>query len=102
MTDHPAAIPIEDRAEWVSPARDAAGVFAALSRRFEGDRQGALAAAADMWARSAKADHREHRRSDMARLGHRGRLAALVRWFAGHGAPGWLLMARSPTPPLGC
>ncbi len=79
----------------LSSARFGAGVFAALSRRSEGDRPGALAAAAaDMLARSAqKADHREHRRSDRAGLVTVAAQAALVRRGAGHGAAGWLLVA---------
>jgi hypothetical protein len=94
VTDHLATIPIEDRAAWASAARDGAGVFAALSRRFEGDRPGALAAAADMLARSAqKADHREHRRSDMAGLATVAAQAALVRRGGSQGAAGWLLVA---------
>jgi hypothetical protein len=48
VTDRLARIPIDDRAMWASAAREGAGVYAALSRRFEGDRPGALAAAADM------------------------------------------------------
>jgi hypothetical protein len=60
-------------------------VFAALPHRFEGERPGALAAAADMLARSAqKADHRQPPRTDMAGLVTVAAQAALVH----RGAPG--------------
>ena len=94
VTDRLAKVPIEDRAAWASAARDGAGVFAALSRRFEGDRPGALAAAADMLARSAqKADHRQPRRTDMAGLATVAAQAALVYRGAQAGTAGWLLVA---------
>jgi hypothetical protein len=48
------AIPASDLAVWRGAAREAAGVFGAWSRRFEGDRPGPLAAAADALARSAQ------------------------------------------------
>jgi hypothetical protein len=79
VTDRLGEIPTEDRAGWASAARDGAGVFAALSHHFEGERRGALAAAADMLARSAqKADHRQPRRTDMAGLATVAAQAALV------------------------
>ena len=94
VTDRLAKVPIDDRAAWASAARDGAGVFAALSRRFEGDRPGALAAAADMLARSAqKADHRQPRRTDMAGLATVAAQAALVYRGARAGTAGWLLVA---------
>ncbi len=48
------AIPASDLAAWRGAAREAAGVFAAWSRRFEGDDPGAMASAADALARSAQ------------------------------------------------
>jgi Relaxase/Mobilisation nuclease domain len=48
------AIPASDLAVWRGAAREAAGVFAAWSRRFEGDSPGPMAAAADALARSAQ------------------------------------------------
>jgi len=47
-------IPPDDHAQWASVAREAAGVYAAWSRRVEGDQPGPLARAADALARSAQ------------------------------------------------
>jgi hypothetical protein len=47
-------VPVSDLAAWRGAAREAAGLFAAWSRRFEGDSPGPLAAAADALARSAQ------------------------------------------------
>ena len=52
--EHLRAVPVADLAAWRGAAREAAGVFAAWSRRFEGDHPGPLAAAADALARSAQ------------------------------------------------
>jgi len=49
-----AKVPVSDLAAWRGAARDTAGVFAALSRRMEGDTPGHLAATADVLARSAQ------------------------------------------------
>ena len=48
------SVPVTDLAAWRGAAREAAGVFAAWSRRFEGDTPGPMAAAADALARSAQ------------------------------------------------
>jgi hypothetical protein len=48
------AVPVSDLATWRGAAREAAGVFAAWSRRLEGDSPGPLAATADALARSAQ------------------------------------------------
>jgi len=48
------AVPASDLAAWRGAAREAAGVFAAWSRRFEGDRPGPMAEVADALARSAQ------------------------------------------------
>ena len=48
------AIPASDLAAWRGAAREAAGLFAAWSRRFEGDSPGPMARAADALARSAQ------------------------------------------------
>jgi len=48
------AVPVSDVAAWRGAAREAAGVLAAWSRRFEGDSPGPMAAGADALARSAQ------------------------------------------------
>jgi len=48
------AIPASDLAVWRGAARETAGVFAAWSRRFEGDSPGPMAEVADVLARSAQ------------------------------------------------
>jgi len=48
------AIPASDLATWRGAARETAGVFAAWSRRFEGDSPGPMAHASDALARSAQ------------------------------------------------
>jgi hypothetical protein len=47
-------VPVSDLAAWRGVAREAAGLFAAWSRRFEGDSPGPMAAAADALSRSAQ------------------------------------------------
>jgi Relaxase/Mobilisation nuclease domain len=47
-------VPVSDLAAWRGASREAAGLFAAWSRRFEGDTPGPMAAAADALARSAQ------------------------------------------------
>ena len=47
-------VPTSDLAAWRGASREAAGLLAALSRRFEGDSPGPIAAAADALARSAQ------------------------------------------------
>ena len=47
-------VPATDHAQWAAVAREAAGVYAAWSRRIEGDRPGPLARAADALAVSAQ------------------------------------------------
>jgi hypothetical protein len=48
------AVPVSDLPAWRGAAREAAGVFAAWSRRLEGNSPGPLAATADALARSAQ------------------------------------------------
>jgi hypothetical protein len=48
------AVPASDLAVWRGAARETAGVFAAWSRRFEGDSPGPMAEVADALARSAQ------------------------------------------------
>jgi hypothetical protein len=48
------AVPVSDLATWRGAAREAAGVFAALSRRFEGQKPGPMALAAETLARSGQ------------------------------------------------
>jgi hypothetical protein len=52
--ERPMAIPASDLATWRGAAREASGVFAAWSRRFEGDSPGPMAAASSALARSAQ------------------------------------------------
>jgi hypothetical protein len=47
-------VPASDLGAWRGAARETAGVFAAWSRRFEGDTPGPMARAADLVARSAQ------------------------------------------------
>jgi hypothetical protein len=47
-------VPVSDLGAWRGAAREAAGLFAAWSRRFEGVSPGPMAAAADVLARSAQ------------------------------------------------
>jgi hypothetical protein len=47
-------VPVSDLAAWRGASREAAGLFAAWSRRFERDAPGPMAAAADALARSAQ------------------------------------------------
>jgi hypothetical protein len=47
-------VPASDLAAWRGASREAAGLFAAWSRRFEGDTPGPMAVAADALARSAQ------------------------------------------------
>jgi len=47
-------VPASDLGAWRGAARETAGVFAAWSRRFEGDTPGPMARAADLLARSAQ------------------------------------------------
>ena len=47
-------VPASDLAAWRGAARETAGVFAAWSRRFEGDAPGPMARSADLLARSAQ------------------------------------------------
>ena len=54
-------VPVSDLAAWSGAAQETAGVFAAWSRRFEGDTPGPLANSADALARSA-----QHRSGDPA------------------------------------
>jgi hypothetical protein len=48
------AVPASDLPAWRGVARETAGVFAAWSRRFEGDSPGPMAEVADVLARSAQ------------------------------------------------
>jgi hypothetical protein len=54
MAEKLKAVPVSDLAAWRGAAREAAGVFAGWSRRFEGDSPGPMGSAADALARSAQ------------------------------------------------
>jgi len=77
MAEKLKAVPVSDLAAWRGAAWEAAGVFAASSRRFEGESPGPMAATADALARSA-----QHRPGDpvprRAAGGGFGRIAAVV------------------------
>lgn len=66
-----ASVPVSDLAVWRGAAREAAGVFAILSRRIEGNSPGPLAATSDALARSAQSRPNEPvvSRSPMRGLG---------------------------------
>jgi hypothetical protein len=72
-----ATVPASDLAAWRGAARETAGVFAALSRRVEGDTPGPLAATADVLARSAQSRPGDPVASRLAGRGLRG-VAAVV------------------------
>jgi hypothetical protein len=62
-------VPASDLCAWRGAAREAAGVFAAWSRRLEGNSPGPLAATADALARSAIGDaHAARGETEMAKL----------------------------------
>lgn len=88
-------IPMSDLALWRDAARDAAGVYAALSRRFEGDHPGPIAAVSDALARSA-----QHRPSDLnpnrsAMHGLRGMAAIVTQSRLGGDSPvAWVPLLR--------
>ena len=77
MAEKLKAVPVSDLAAWRGAAWEAAGVFGASSRRFEGESPGPMAATADALARSA-----QHRPGDpvprRAAGGGFGRIAAVV------------------------
>jgi hypothetical protein len=54
MAEKLKTVPVSDLAAWRGAAWEAAGVFAASSRRFEGESPGPMAATADALARSAQ------------------------------------------------
>lgn len=54
VVDYLSSIPVDDRAAWVAAAREAAGLYAALSSRLEGPRAGPLARAAYALSYSAQ------------------------------------------------
>jgi hypothetical protein len=71
------SVPVSDLAAWRGVAKEAAGVFAAWSRRYEGDNPGPMAAAADALARSAQYRRGEPVPSREVVQGFRG-VAAIV------------------------
>jgi len=72
-----ATVSVLDLAAWRGAARETAGVFAALSRRIEGETPGPLAATADVLARSAQSRPGEPMASRSPGRGLRG-VAAIV------------------------
>jgi hypothetical protein len=80
-------IAASDLAAWRGAAREAAGVFAAWSRRFEGDSPGAMAAAADALARSAQYRSGEPVPSRESVPGFRGVAAIVAQSEQDNGSP---------------
>ena len=70
-------VPVSDLAAWRGASREAAGLFAAWSRRFERDSPGPMAAAADALARSAQSRPGDPAPSRDAAANFRG-VAAIV------------------------
>jgi hypothetical protein len=71
------AVPVSDLAAWRGAAREAAGVYSALSRRFEGDIPGPMADAAEALGRSAQSRPEDPPSSRAAVRDFRG-IAAIV------------------------
>jgi hypothetical protein len=81
------SVPVSDLAAWRGVAREAAGVFAAWSRRFEGDNPGPMAAAADALARSAQYRRGEPVPSREVAQGFRGVAAIVAQSELNSGSP---------------
>jgi hypothetical protein len=81
------AIPVSDLAAWRGAAREAAGVFSALSRRFEGDSPGPMADAADTLARSAQSRPEDPPPSRAAVRDFRGIAAIVAQSGLNNGSP---------------
>jgi hypothetical protein len=81
------AFPVSDLAAWRGASREAAGLFAAWSRRFEGDSPGPMAQAAEALARSAQSrpDDPVPKRDAVANF--RGVAAIVAQSRLGHDSP---------------
>lgn len=85
-TERLRAVPVSDLAAWRGAARETAGVFAAWSRRFEGDSPGPLAASADALAASAQ-DRPGDPSPNRAAANFRGIAAIVAQSQLSHGSP---------------
>jgi hypothetical protein len=81
------AVPVSDLAAWRGAAREAAGVLAAWSRRFEGDSPGPMAAGADALARSAQSRPEDPPPSRAAVRDFRGIAAIVAQSGLNNGSP---------------
>ncbi len=81
------AVSVSDLAAWRGAARETAGVFAAWSRRVEGDSPGPLAACADALARSAQIRPGEPAPNRDALANFRGIAAIVAQSQLSNGSP---------------
>jgi hypothetical protein len=87
------AIPVSDLAAWRGAAREAAGVFSAWSRRFEGDSPGPMADAAEALGRSAQSRPEDPPPSRAAVRDFRGIAAIVVQSQLGNDSPiAWAML----------
>jgi hypothetical protein len=87
------AVPVSDLAAWRGAAREAAGVFAAWSRRFEGDRPGPMADAAEALGRSAQSRPEDPPPSRAAVRDFRGIAAIVAQSELGKDSPiAWAML----------
>jgi hypothetical protein len=86
-------VPVSDLAAWRGASREAAGLFAAWSRRFEGDSHGPMAAAADALARSAQNRPGDPAPSRDAAANFRGVAAIVAQSQLSHSSPmAWAML----------
>ena len=87
-------VPATDHAQWAAVAREAAGVYAAWSRRIEGDRPGPLARAADALAVSAQVPKGTPGPVRPTHRGFRGAAMVVTQGRLGHEdrGTGWALL----------
>jgi hypothetical protein len=93
-----AAVDVDDWETWAGVAREASGVYAALSARLEGERPGPLARAAEALSRSAQSRHGQPRarRSGNAASAFRGvQMVAIQAGPVGRTAEGEALLIRA-------
>jgi hypothetical protein len=87
------AVPVSDLAAWRGAAREAAGVFAAWSRRFEGDIPGPMANAAEALGRSAQSRPEDPPPSRAAVRDFRGIAAIVAQSELGNDSPiAWAML----------
>src|SRR5664280_1223086 len=87
------AVPVYDLAAWRGAAREAAGVFSALSRRFEGDSPGPMADAAEALGRSAQSRPEDPSLSRAAVRDFRGIAAIVAQSKLGNDSPiAWAML----------